>query len=263
MTTSAQITRPRLDDLIDGLTKAHEDPLDQLAGAMVLADHLGEVADHLIGHFVDQARRAGHSWTDIGRSMGVTKQAARKRFVPKDPGEAPDLDPGQGFGRFTHAARHIVVAAQNESQDAGHTEITPGHLTLGLLAEPHALAARTIVALGVPLEALRPAVTPTLPPPSGEGSPALVPFDEPSKKVLELTFREALRLENDYVGSEHVLLALLEVEDGSGPLTGLGIGKAAAEAHIATAEPDDGVESDGSPGDAAAGEAEAGGAAGA
>ncbi len=166
MTTPAQITRPRLDDLIDGLTKAHEDPLDQLAGAMVLADHLDEVADHLIGHFVDQARRSGHSWTEIGRSMGVTKQAARKRFVPKDPGEAPDLDPDQGFGRFTHAARHVVLAAQNEAQDAGHQQITPGHLTLGLLAEPHELAARTIVAQGVPLESVRPAVQPTLPPPS-------------------------------------------------------------------------------------------------
>jgi hypothetical protein len=242
MTTPVQITRPRLDDLIDGLTKAHDDPLDQLTGAMVLADHLGEVADHLIGHFVDQARRSGHSWTEIGHSMGVTKQAARKRFVPKDPGEAPDLDPDQGFGRFTHAARHVVLAAQNEAQDAGHQQITPGHLTLGLLAEPHELAARTIVAQGVPLESVRPAVQPTLPPPSSEESPVLVPFDESAKKVLELTFREALRLEHDYVGSEHVLLALLEVEDGSGPLTGLGIDKAAAEAHIATAEPDEGVE---------------------
>jgi hypothetical protein len=35
---------------------------------------LSEVADHLIGHFVDQAR-SGASWTDIGESMGVTKQA--------------------------------------------------------------------------------------------------------------------------------------------------------------------------------------------
>jgi hypothetical protein len=245
MTTPVQLTRPRLDDLIDGLTKAHDDPLDQLAGAMVLADHLGELADHLIGHFVDQARRSGRSWTEIGHSMGVTKQAARKRFVPKDPGAAPDLDHGQGFGRFTHAARRIVVAAQNEAHDAGHAEITPGHLTLGLLADPGALAARTIVALGVPLESLRPAVAPTLPAPSGEPPRALVPFDEAAKKALELTFREALRLEDDYVGSEHVLLALLEVEDGSGTLTGLGIDKAAAETHIATAEPDEGVEVEG------------------
>ena len=46
-----------------------------------MAGQLGELADHLIGHFVDQARRAGASWTDIGRAMGVTKQAAQQRFV--------------------------------------------------------------------------------------------------------------------------------------------------------------------------------------
>jgi hypothetical protein len=50
---------------------------------MVVAEHLGELSDHLIGHFVDRARRSGASWTDIGRSMGVTKQAAQKRFVPR------------------------------------------------------------------------------------------------------------------------------------------------------------------------------------
>jgi hypothetical protein len=63
----------------------HTDVLDRLSDAVIAADHLGDVADHLIGHFVDQARRSGASWTDIGRSMGVSKQAAQKRFVAKGP----------------------------------------------------------------------------------------------------------------------------------------------------------------------------------
>jgi hypothetical protein len=67
----------RLDDLIDAITKTHSDALDQLSGAVIAADHLGDIADHLIGHFVDQARRSGASWTEIGKSMGVTKQAAK------------------------------------------------------------------------------------------------------------------------------------------------------------------------------------------
>src|SRR5512140_203004 len=91
----------RLDDLIAAIKKVHSDPLEQLTDAVIAADHLGDVADHLIGHFVDQARRSGASWTDIGRSMGVTKQAAQKRFVPKLPLEPNDLDPNQGFNRFT------------------------------------------------------------------------------------------------------------------------------------------------------------------
>lgn len=41
---------------------------------------------------------------DIGRSMGVTKQAAQKRFVPKDLTEPQDIDASQGFARFTPRA---------------------------------------------------------------------------------------------------------------------------------------------------------------
>jgi hypothetical protein len=223
----------RLDDLIDAITKVHPDnSLDQLSDAVLAADHLGEVADHLIGHFVDQARRSGASWTDIGRSMGVTKQAAQKRFVPK--GDQPDLDPEQGFSRFTARARNVVMAAQNAAHAAGNAEITPAHLVLGLLSEPDSVAAAAIVEQGVTLDAVRQAATGALPA-ATEAVPELVPFDAASRKVLEVTFREALRLGHNYVGTEHVLLALLEIENGAGVLTGLGVGKAAAEATISTA----------------------------
>src|SRR5882757_5241988 len=104
----------RLDDLIEAIKKVHTDALDQLQDAVIAADHLGDVADHLIGHFVDQARRSGASWTDIGKSMGVTRQAAQKRFVPKGSGESADLDPSQGFGRYTERARSVVMASHNE-----------------------------------------------------------------------------------------------------------------------------------------------------
>jgi Clp amino terminal domain, pathogenicity island component len=50
--------------------------------------------------------------------------------------------------------------------------------------------------------------------------------------ALELTFREALRLGHSHGGTEHILLALLELEDGSGTLTGLGLDKAATEASV-------------------------------
>src|ERR1700710_1227427 len=91
----------RLDDLI-AYVKAQEpdgDALAHLSAAALTAEQLGGLSAPLTGHFVDQARRAGASWTEIGRSMGVTKQAAQKRFVPKS--ETIDLDPNQGFHRFT------------------------------------------------------------------------------------------------------------------------------------------------------------------
>jgi hypothetical protein len=219
----------RLDDLIGAIKKVHTNALDQLSDAVLAADHLGELADHLIGHFVDQARRSGASWTDIGKSMGVSKQAAQKRFVAK--GSEPDLDPSQGFNRFTPRARNTLMAAQEEARAAGNAEGRPEHLVLGLLSEPDALAAQAIVAQGVTLDTVRAAVTATLPPAAGD-VPALIPYDAGAKKALELTFREALRLGHNYVGTEHVLLALLEFEDGKGVLTDIGVDKARTEAII-------------------------------
>jgi len=209
-----------LDTLIRAIKSAHTDALEQLSDAALAAEHLGEVADHLIGHFVDQARRSGASWTDIGHSMGVTKQAAQKRFVPK--ADATGIDPNEGFGRFTPRARAAVVAAQTAARDAGNTEITPGHLVLGLLADTDSLAVALLTAHGAAPDRLR--ATITLPPSTGQELD-LVPFGGPTKKVLELTFREALRLGHNYIGTEHILLALLESEGGSGPLHSLGIDK--------------------------------------
>ena len=143
MTTTRVQNPVRLDDLIDAITTSQPAVLDQLSTAVLTAQALGDVADHLIGHFVDQARRSGASWTEIGASMGVTKQAAQKRFVAKDPGRR---GASQGFERFTEAARNVVVAAQNEAHAAGNTEITTAHLALGLLAAPDDVAARAVAA---------------------------------------------------------------------------------------------------------------------
>ncbi|MES9544227.1 Clp protease N-terminal domain-containing protein [Actinomadura sp. NPDC000600] len=222
----------RLDDLINGIKKSHTDALEQLTSAVLAAEHLGEVADHLIGHFVDQARRSGASWTEIGKSMGVSKQAAQKRFVPK--GEKSDLDPSQGFSRYTDRARKVVVASMSQARAAGHAEITPAHLVLALLTEPEALAAKAILAQDVLLDTVRQAATAALPP-GGEEVPELIPFGQDAKKALELTFREALRLGHNYIGTEHILLALLEFENGTGLLSGAGVDKAAAEANITAA----------------------------
>ena len=219
-------TPVRLDDLIATITRAHPDALDQLSDAVLTADHLGEVADHLIGHFGDQARRSGASWSDIGRSMGVSKQAAQKRFVPK---EGPD--PAEGFSRFTDQARQVVVAAQQAARDAGSPTIGTGHLVLGLIADPDGPVATAVTGQGVSLDVVRRTALATLPAPVDE-VPALVPFDGAARKVLELTFRVALRLGHDTIGPEDVLLALLEVEDGTGVLAGLGVDRAQVEREV-------------------------------
>jgi len=228
MPDSTPVSYPvRLDEMINAIKQVHPDLLDQLADAVLAAEHLGEIADHLIGHFVDQARRSGASWTDIGKSMGVTKQAAQKRFVPR--AGATTMDPEQGFGRFTPRARNAVVAAQNAAHEAANCEITPEHLLLGVLSDPAALATVLLNRQHVDVEAVRGAVK--LPPVCAE-TPELIPFSGPARKALELTFREALRLGHNYIGTEHLLLALLELEGGAGPLHSVGVDKARVEVDL-------------------------------
>ncbi len=235
MSTSFNITNPiPLDTLISALVKNHEGPLAQLSGAMLVAEHLGEVSDHLIGHFVDQARRSGASWSEIGQSMGVTKQAAQKRFVDKAGGEAPDLDASQGFSRFDEDARKAVMMSQKAAHDGANAMIAPEHLLLGLMELPESLAVRGLAAQGIAAGGVRDAAAARLAPSDG-AAPELVPFDADARKVLKLSFREALRLGHNHVGTEHLLLALLENENGAGTLAGAGVDRGALEDFV-TAE---------------------------
>ena len=220
--TAAPESPVRLDDLIGAIASAHADPLDRLTGAMALAEHLDELADSLIGHFVDQARRAGASWSEIGQSMGVTKQAAQKRFVARGQAGAAPLDPSQGFSRFTDDARAVVVTAQERARESENDAITVGHLVLALVADPQSAAARAVTAQGVSLDDVRRTATATLPA-AAATVPALIPFDAHARAALEGSFAEAQRLGADAVGSEHLLLAVLTVEDGTGVLAGLGV----------------------------------------
>jgi hypothetical protein len=235
MSEPAKIAYPvRLDDLIDVIKQVHTEPLEQLTDAVLAAESLGEIADHLIGHFVDQARRSGASWTDIGKCMGVTKQAAQKRFVPKAPDfESATLDPNAGFGRFTPRARNVVVVAQNKAHKAGNNEITPDHLLLALFDDPDALAVKLLAGQGIDAAAIGAIVA--VPPRVDGELPALIPFTGPAKKALELTFRQALRLGHNYIGTEHITLALFEAEDDDGPLHRLGFDKDRFERELVAA----------------------------
>jgi hypothetical protein len=221
----------RLDDLIGAVAGAHQDPLDRVAGAVQLAEDLGQVADSLIGHFVDQARRAGASWSDIGRSMGVSKQAVQKRFVGRSQSQPATLDSSQGFSRFNEEARAVVVTAQQRARDAGNVTIGIGHLVLALIAAADNAAARVLAAQGVSLADVERVGSATLPP-AAEKVPALIPFDAHARDALQRAFAEAQRLGADNIGSEHVLLAVLAVDQGTGVLAGLGVTPEAVETHL-------------------------------
>jgi hypothetical protein len=227
----------RLDDLIDHVRNQHPDgdALQHLADAMLVSEHLGALADQLLGHFVDQARRTGASWAEIGRSMGVSKQAAQKRFVPSA-SDRPDRLPGGVFDRFTKRARNVVLAAEQEARGCGHNQVDTTHLVLGLLHEPKGLAGRAIEALGVTHGQVREAIVAALPPAAGP-VPDHLPFTRHARKVRDLTLREALRLGHNYVGTEHILLALLRDSEATGAtvLVELGVTRDRAESWLLSA----------------------------
>jgi hypothetical protein len=224
----------RLDDLIDFVKQQHpgSDPLQNLEHAVTVAGHVGDVADSLIGHFVDQARRAGASWTDIGRHMGVSKQAAQKRFVAKMPEDFDLMD--ANFSRFTPRARTAVTAAQEEARAARHAAIEPEHLVLGMLTQPDTLAVQAMTDLGAPPDRVRAAVaTPGTREEPAEGG---LPVSGATKQTLGHVLREALRLGHNYIGTEHILLGVLT--DSGTPaaraLTGLGLTHEAVDGWVAT-----------------------------
>jgi ATP-dependent Clp protease ATP-binding subunit ClpC len=146
------------------------------------------------------------------------------------------------FERFTDRSRRVVVLAQEEARLLGHNHIGTEHLLLGLIAEEESVAARTLRALGVTLDAARDQVRQVIGP--GHQDPAShIPFTPRAKKVLELSLREALSLKSGYIGTEHLLLGLITEGKGVGAqiLAELGATPQAVRdkaAELAEAEPD-------------------------
>lgn len=155
--------------------------------------------------------RTVHGRHEAGRPEALRPENSRRRLGPGPCRRVQTVHP---------RARNVVVEAQNRAHAAGNPEIQPAHLLLGLLADPTGLAARLLATQGVELASLADSIT--LPPAAAE-LPALIPFDTRARKALELTFRQALRLGHNYVGTEHLLLALYEEEDDDGVLHSVGI----------------------------------------
>lgn len=111
-----------------------------------------------------------------------------------------------GLRRFTRGARRVVMQAQKEAHRLGAEEISPEHLLLGLVASERGGAAHALAACGVDLESVLRELGAQ---PVREPARGHLPFTRESKAVLERSLREAVTLGHNWIGSEHVLLALL------------------------------------------------------
>jgi hypothetical protein len=224
-----------LDNLIAYVKTLHPDggPLENLSDAITVSARLDEQSDALIGHFVDQARRSGASWSQIGASMGVSKQAAQKRFVPRD--LMPDG--GQMFSRFTLRCRNALAAAGQIAASAGADSVEAAHIAAGLLSEPDGLAAKIIHSAGVTDQQVCAVLA--VEPVTGRADAVLADlrelnFGETGQAALKGTLKAALRLGHNYIGTEHLLLGVLFADGAAGEaLTSLGLGVDVVEAALA------------------------------
>jgi ATP-dependent Clp protease ATP-binding subunit ClpA len=117
------------------------------------------------------------------------------------------------FERFTERARQVVVLAQDEARGLRHNYIGTEHLLLGLIREEEGIAARVLESLEISLEEVRERVA-VIVGPGEEVTSGQIPFTPRAKKVLELSLREALGLDHDYIDTEHVLLGLVREGEG-------------------------------------------------
>ena len=203
-----------LDHLISYVKVLHPDggALEHLGDAALVAERLDEQSDALIGHFVDQARVSGASWSQIGARMGVSKQAAQQRFVVRD-----ELVPeGKLFSRFTPRSRTALAAAGGLAASDGAELVDASHLAAGVLAAPGGIAEKVVHRLGVTDAEFYAAVGTGPATGSYDNDPVALRelrFTDGSKVVLRSALRAALRLGHNYIGTEHLLLAAVAVED--------------------------------------------------
>jgi len=117
------------------------------------------------------------------------------------------------FERFTEKAIKVVMLAQEESRRLGHNFVGTEQILLGLIGEGAGVATKVLKSMGVNLKDARMEVERII----GRGSGFVaveIPFTPRAKRVLEMAIEEARDLGHSYIGTEHILLALLEEEDG-------------------------------------------------
>ncbi len=116
------------------------------------------------------------------------------------------------FNRFTERAQKSILLAQDEARNLKHNYVGTEHLLLGLLSEGEGVAAQTLNKIGIDLEKARKQAVQLV----GEGKyeTEILGFTPRTKRVFELSFLEARKLGHNYVGTEHILLGLIEEGEG-------------------------------------------------
>lgn len=126
--------------------------------------------------------------------------------------------------RFTERARKVIFYAQEEAQRLGENQVSTEHLLLGLVRETDSVAARILDRMGISLQRIRQEVERFAH--RGDSRPGQeMQLTPRAKRVIDLAYDEARQLNNNYIGTEHLLLGLIREGEGLAAriLTKLGV----------------------------------------
>jgi len=211
---------------VETLARRATRTLDPEAGLKALTA-LRERLDELEMLQVSNAVESGLSWSEIARAMGISRQAAHKRYSRRagNDGAAPARPRRSARMLVTAEARNVVKFAREEARALGANVVGTEHVLLGILRCERSHATWALRALGARLEDARAVAEPTVAPCASHS-----PGDEPrhpawrglsphARRVLERSLEEALNRGEGYIGVEHLLLAVLHDDHGGAAQT--------------------------------------------
>ncbi|MET0786132.1 MAG: ATP-dependent protease ATP-binding subunit ClpC [Paenisporosarcina sp.] len=117
------------------------------------------------------------------------------------------------FNRFTQRAQKVLQLAQEEAIRMKHESIGTEHILLGLIREGGGIAAKAMEAIEVSPQVIEQGIEELVGVGTGEVGP-IVHYTPRAKKVIELSVDESRKLGHSYIGTEHLLLALIREGEG-------------------------------------------------
>jgi transposase-like protein len=156
-----------------------------------------------------RALQDGASWSQVARALGITKQAAHRKY--RYLFEHAINVPASAKLRVTGEARRTIQYAREEAKRLGQPAVGTEHILLGILRCERSAAAKALNVVGVTLERARASLHTTLPglTPEQLESAGGDGISQQSRRILERAVREAAQRGDGHIGVEHLLLALL------------------------------------------------------
>ena len=117
------------------------------------------------------------------------------------------------FEKFTEGAIKVIMLSQEEARRMGHNFVGTEQLLLGVIGQRHGIGARALKKMKVTLKKARREIELYI----GRGTGFVaseIPFTPRAKRVLEMAVHEGKDLGQNFVGTEHILLALIGESDG-------------------------------------------------